>query len=163
MPSSSCMPDSVPATDDALPSCTATEILCSKKFVSLGSLVTSVVRLPNSRMKSSPSTFHGPRVSMAIVTKWYVGDNALYFCPLRTAECATAAQAELLADCKCDIHGVSGLVAYQASHLSLDHGMSVAPSGRRLHPTSSPDGSFVAAMRALPRARCTMSLIMECL
>src|ERR1700759_5453686 len=163
MPSSSCMPDSVPATDDALPSCTATEILCSKKFVSLGSLATSVVRLPNSRMKSRPSTLHGPRVSMAIVTKWYVGDNALYFCPLRTAECAAAAPAELQVDCKCDIHRVSGVVASQARHLPLDHGMSGAPSSRKLDPASSPDGSFVAAMRALPRARCTMSLIIECL
>jgi hypothetical protein len=66
-------------------------------------------------------------------------------------------------DDRCDVARVSGVVASQARHFPLAHGIRVTPSGLRLEPATKPFGSFIAATPALPRARWTISLICECL
>jgi len=147
--SSSALGGKVPAQDTALPHCTAMESLCRRKVVSLGSPVTKVVLRPSSLIKSKPSVFHGPNVSIATGTKICVGANAAYFWCLRIPAWATAAPAELQVLVRWDWTTVSEHVASHVKHLPLDHGINVVPSGLKLLPAIKLVGSLDEATLAI--------------
>ena len=144
--------------ETALPICTATEIFCSRKVVSRGSPVSMDIRLPSSLTNANPSQFRGPRVSIAMTTKRWLGGKSWYFCCLEDDACFAAAPAWVHVDGKLDAARESGTVASQARYLPLDQGISVLPSGLRLDPGINPVGSRVALIFALPNALWMMLL-----
>ena len=76
-----------------LPLCSVTDILWYTYFVSSGSLVIVVIRLPRSSMNSADCGHQAPLVSMATGTKECVAVRATYFFVLLTAAFSAAAQA----------------------------------------------------------------------
>ena len=75
-------------------------------------------------------TFHDPDVSIAIGAKMCVEVMSVYFVHSRSAARFAAAPAITEVSFRCESANVSGTVTFQASGLSCDHGMSVAPSVR---------------------------------
>ena len=87
-------------------------------------------------------SYHDPDVSIAIGTKMCVEVMSVYFVHFRSAARFAAAPAITEVSFRCESANVSGTVTSQASGLSLDHGMSVAPSGRVQSVPDKPAGSL---------------------
>ena len=110
-----------------------------------------------SNRKLTPSSFIGPRISTAMVTKSYLCLTPVYFALFRSE--ASFAAAPLSHDVfgKCDCARVSGMVKSKVMDLPHCHGMSMHPSTRLSVPSRvKPFGSFCDGTCALMSALCMM-------
>src|SRR6218665_4084789 len=126
---------------------------------SIGTPVATVIRCPNSLMKSRPVVFTGPNDSMAIGTKLCVAGRSAYFVTFRKAASSAALPAVVEVKRMYDAVYVWMLVKSQVAYLPLDHGTSVAPSGLFPSVRRRPGGSLELGMSALKSELHILSLI----
>ena len=92
-----------------LPLSTAIDKRLKKCCVSVGSLVTAVIRFPRSWTIFTLCTFHDPPVFTDIGTNIMCGHQCACFVTLLPAVVSAAAHAWIAVLCRCDFANVSGI------------------------------------------------------
>ena len=87
-------------------------------------------------------SFHGPVVSIAIGAKVCVEVMSVYFTHFRSAARFAVEPTITEVFFRCKLANVSGMVTFQSSGLSCDHGMNVSLAGRLPTVLDKPAGSL---------------------